>query len=90
MQLRFMLYIPLVFGVFSEFFSYLLFNGLFTELSSYCGSACEIWPGIRTSFYCIEICIFRNPYYYPFFILGIALIVGSVIGLVISPHRFHK
>ena len=90
MWLTIILYSTLTLGFLSEIFSYLLFEGLFTELCSYCGSACEIWPGIELNVECIEICVFRNPYYTPFFILGTILIAGSIIGLVLSHYRSRK
>ncbi|MHA1456852.1 MAG: hypothetical protein ACTSR5_12870, partial [Promethearchaeota archaeon] len=65
-----------------EIISFLLFQGLFANLNYYCGSACEIWPGISISEVCVLMCVPRNGYYFLFFIIGTVLITGSIISLV--------
>jgi len=82
MHLKFFLYGILALGIILEILSYMLFEGLFADLNYYCGSACEIWPGIPISENCIEICVLRNGFYFPSFILGTILIAGSIISLI--------
>ncbi|MHA1192460.1 MAG: hypothetical protein ACTSP9_09205 [Promethearchaeota archaeon] len=82
------IFIPLLtMGIIFEIISYLLFQGLFANWNYYCGSACEIWPGIPTSQVCVLMCVPRNGYYSLFFIIGIILIVVGILPLIFHHFR---
>ncbi|NMC06813.1 MAG: hypothetical protein GYA24_16465 [Candidatus Lokiarchaeota archaeon] len=61
-----------VLAVACEAFSMAAFYGFGAESWPICGSACEVWPGIRAGEVCILICVLRNGAYIPAFYAGLA------------------
>jgi hypothetical protein len=79
-----------ILAVTCEIFSIAAFYGFGAEAWPVCGSACEVWPGIPTSGYCILICVLRNGAYILLFYAGLSTgcaAAGVLIGGVRAGRR---
>ncbi|MHA1792078.1 MAG: hypothetical protein ACTSVI_05490 [Promethearchaeota archaeon] len=76
MKQTFWIILSMLVGIISFILSYFVFNGLWSEVWTICGSPCEVWPGIDTGDFCTPVCIPRSGIYIIFFVAGFAFVSG--------------
>ncbi|MHA1510972.1 MAG: hypothetical protein ACTSRX_04550 [Promethearchaeota archaeon] len=82
-KLNWFLLLGVCVGIFFEFLSFQMFNGIIPGSNPYCGSGKYIWPGFDVNEVYLAACIPRNIYYQQFFWIGwvCILISGGIFAL---------